>query len=56
MVEATERVAELWPHLSVWNDSFGTALSSYDRSDRTGRFEAHTWQPELTSIQYAAAP
>jgi ADP-ribosyl-[dinitrogen reductase] hydrolase len=26
--EATERVAELWPHLNLWNDSFGDALSA----------------------------
>ncbi|MEJ7772996.1 MAG: ADP-ribosylglycohydrolase family protein [Geodermatophilaceae bacterium] len=26
VVEATERVAEHWPHLNLWNDSFGTAL------------------------------
>ncbi|MDQ3734579.1 MAG: ADP-ribosylglycohydrolase family protein [Actinomycetota bacterium] len=25
--EATERVAELWPHLNLWNDSFRTALA-----------------------------
>ncbi|MDQ4038058.1 MAG: ADP-ribosylglycohydrolase family protein [Actinomycetota bacterium] len=26
--EATERVRALWPHLNLWNDSFGTALSA----------------------------
>lgn len=33
-VEATERVAELWPHLSLWNDSFGTALSALEAAGR----------------------
>ncbi|MEJ7771021.1 MAG: ADP-ribosylglycohydrolase family protein [Geodermatophilaceae bacterium] len=30
LTEATERVAELWPHLNLWNDSFGTALSALE--------------------------
>ncbi|MBA3293170.1 MAG: ADP-ribosylglycohydrolase family protein [Geodermatophilaceae bacterium] len=29
--EATERVTELWPHLNLWNDSFGTALSVLEK-------------------------
>ena len=38
VVEATERVAELWPHLNLWNDSFGTALAAFEESGlaRTG--------------------
>jgi len=28
--EATERVAELWPHLKLWNDSFATALETLE--------------------------
>ncbi|MBA3367327.1 MAG: ADP-ribosylglycohydrolase family protein [Geodermatophilaceae bacterium] len=28
--EATERVGELWPHLNLWNDSFGTALAAFE--------------------------
>lgn len=29
---ATERVRALWPHLNLWNDSFGTALTALDNS------------------------
>jgi len=30
--EATERVADLWPHLNQWNDSFRTALETFEAS------------------------
>jgi len=36
--EATARVADLWPHLNLWNDSFRTALEAFDaRRHRFGR-------------------
>jgi len=34
--EATKRVGELWPHLNLWNDSFGTALSVLEERAGTG--------------------
>nr|MBA3279611.1 ADP-ribosylglycohydrolase family protein [Geodermatophilaceae bacterium] len=30
--QVTERVRELWPHLNLWNDSFGTALTALEAS------------------------
>ena len=35
--EATAHVAERWPHLGLWNDSFTAALARLDRSRTTRR-------------------
>ena len=32
--EATEQVGELWPHLNLWNDSFGTALAALEAAEQ----------------------
>lgn len=47
VAEATERVAELWPHLNLWNDSFGTALSALAAAGRPAKAVRSGDPPEV---------